>query len=499
MATQSRRRDRPAPISPPRDIPLHPVIPGRWGQDIPIGSLELTVPNMIKNATSILSSLAQFAKEPAISASFSAPFPVPDTDIYLDPGPRGEDLNFAQTITSLNGLLNNAWAEVAIHGTARAVNRARAYTDSANGVLCVLNPRKVGGVSFVSTTDLAEAVTGIVNRISMPRESNKFLPTLLDVKFRCKAFESLKIPEDLRESAVLEITIKNEQPHELPGADMSYSFLVDDIEMFVHLLRTADGSESWTLWLDFHAEHDHQERTGQAKAVEAFGQIRRMPNVHVRRSDPITIGQDLSSKMAQNVTWFSEGVEHVKALRTRANLHCEVRAKSYVSRLDHWEAAKAVYSQAMSLLDKYDNRLRHRDTFDDEPDDSELYREQILMLLAETAQHKARQPNSWVFKREKIEALRAEVLGAITKYNSPGHGNAVAHMHLCALSLLLGDTRTAGREMMAFAPILGEQWQARKMRFQWGRLVKEQEKLKAGTSASEPPHTIEGVDLDMLV
>lgn len=87
---------------------------------------------------------------------------MPDTNIHLDPGPRGEELNFGQTITSLNGLLNNAWAEVAIHGTAQAVNTASAYTRSANGVLCVLHPRMGRAVSFVSTTDLAEAVTGIV-------------------------------------------------------------------------------------------------------------------------------------------------------------------------------------------------------------------------------------------------------------------------------------------------------------------------------------------------
>ncbi|KAL8636392.1 MAG: hypothetical protein Q9228_006206 [Teloschistes exilis] len=155
---------------------LNPTQPGeglletRWlilrisprGQDVPMGSLELVVPNIVKNTTSILSSPAQFVKAPALPQSLSAPFPVPDTNIHLDPGPRGEELNFGQTITSLNGLLNNAWAEVAIHGTARAVNTASAYTRSANGVLCVLHPRMGWGVSFVSTTDLAEAVTGIV-------------------------------------------------------------------------------------------------------------------------------------------------------------------------------------------------------------------------------------------------------------------------------------------------------------------------------------------------
>ncbi|KAI4196158.1 MAG: hypothetical protein LQ350_006742 [Teloschistes chrysophthalmus] len=58
-------------------------------------------------------------------------------------------------------------------------------------------------------------------------KSKKFLPALLDAKFPCKAFESLKLPKDLRESTVLDKTINNKQPHELAGADMSYTFLVD--------------------------------------------------------------------------------------------------------------------------------------------------------------------------------------------------------------------------------------------------------------------------------
>ncbi|KAL8626520.1 hypothetical protein Q9189_007778 [Teloschistes chrysophthalmus] len=163
-----------------------------------------------------------------------------------------------------------------------------------------------------------------------------------------------------------------------------------------------------------------------AKAVKAFGQIRGMPKVHVRGSDPITIGQVLSNKVAQNMTWFSECVEHVKALRTQANLHYEVRVKRYVSRLDHWEAAKAIYSQAMSLLGRYDNNLRHKDIFDDEPDDSELYREQLLTLLAETAHYKATQPVVWIFRREKVE----EMVGTLpVTWPNAGDSDERPHCH----------------------------------------------------------------------
>lgn len=129
-------------------------------------------------------------------------------------------------------------------------------------------------------------------------KSRKFLPTLLEVKFPCKAFKRLELLEDLRDSTVLEITINNMERHEPPGSDMSYNFLAAEIETFVHLLRTTSGSGSRKLWLQLHPDYDDKECTGQAKAVKAFGHIRGMPNFHVRRSNPITVSQDLSNKKA---------------------------------------------------------------------------------------------------------------------------------------------------------------------------------------------------------
>lgn len=92
----------------------------------------------------------------------SAPFPIPDTHITLLIGPRGAALDSAEVILILNGLLNLAWQDVAVYHRVRPVPETNSRSHQPGGVVAALRPRMNGGRSQVTSTDLAEAVTGMV-------------------------------------------------------------------------------------------------------------------------------------------------------------------------------------------------------------------------------------------------------------------------------------------------------------------------------------------------
>jgi len=115
-----------------------------------------------RNVASNVSTPAPLLKATLPSIDPSAPFPIPDTHIALLVGPRGAPLNSAEVILILNGLLNLAWQDVAVYHRVRPVPEINSRSHLPGGVVAALRPRMNGGRSQVTSTDLAEAVTGLV-------------------------------------------------------------------------------------------------------------------------------------------------------------------------------------------------------------------------------------------------------------------------------------------------------------------------------------------------
>jgi len=114
------------------------------------------------------------------SIDLPAPFPIPDTQITLLVGPRGAALDSANVILILNGLLNLAWQDVAVHHRVRHVPATNSRRDLPGGVVTAFRPRMNGGRSLVTSTDLAEAVTGMVYYILATQAA--FVTTVTIVK-----------------------------------------------------------------------------------------------------------------------------------------------------------------------------------------------------------------------------------------------------------------------------------------------------------------------------
>ncbi|KAL8684701.1 MAG: hypothetical protein Q9218_008179, partial [Villophora microphyllina] len=120
-------------------------------------------------------------------------------------------------------------------------------------------------------------------------------------------------------------------------------------------------------------------------------------------------------------------------------------------------------------------------------DDAEALREQYLMLVAVTSHLKARRPGAW-FRKDKVEETHGQLLEAMKAHYSPGPGNAVVYMHLCALELRLGRVMDAARTMVKAAGILPGNRQVRKLNHQLAyklAKLKEQEQDRDWESASE--------------
>ena len=96
------------------------------------------------------------------STDLPSPFPVPDTQLTLLVGPRGAALDSAEVILVLNGLFNLAWQDLAVHHRVRLVPDTRSRCHLPGEVVATMRPRINNGRSQVTSTDLAEAVTGMV-------------------------------------------------------------------------------------------------------------------------------------------------------------------------------------------------------------------------------------------------------------------------------------------------------------------------------------------------
>lgn len=110
----------------------------------------------------------------------SSPFPIPNTQLTLLVGPRGAALDSAEVIIVLNGLLDLAWQDLAVFHRVRPVPGTNSRSHLPGGVVATLQPRIHYGRSQVASTDLAEAVTGLVYYILATQAS--FVTTVTIVK-----------------------------------------------------------------------------------------------------------------------------------------------------------------------------------------------------------------------------------------------------------------------------------------------------------------------------
>lgn len=115
-------------------------------------------------------------------------------------GPRGAALDSAEVILILNGLLNSAWQDMAVHRHVRRVPERNSRSHLPGGVVATLRPRIYDGRSQVTSTDLAEAVTGMVYYILAKQAA--FATTV-----------TIEKPNEAgRKVAIGSIEIKGEQP-----------------------------------------------------------------------------------------------------------------------------------------------------------------------------------------------------------------------------------------------------------------------------------------------
>lgn len=117
------------------------------------------------------SSTLSIATEPKASSSsftsggaLTAPFPVPESDMTLLVGARGEDLTEIAVVLGLDEMIRRAWRNLAINGRPQPVEtgtmRLSGIGDDVFWV--VVRPRMNGATSLMTETDFVETAVGIV-------------------------------------------------------------------------------------------------------------------------------------------------------------------------------------------------------------------------------------------------------------------------------------------------------------------------------------------------
>ncbi|KAL8721625.1 MAG: hypothetical protein Q9181_007670, partial [Wetmoreana brouardii] len=311
-------------------------------------------------------------------------------------------------------------------------------------------------------------------RVLLTDFSTSFIDSLVDVKFPGR---KPKQPEDLRsvtEEVVLDIIVGAKR--EIAAY---FVFQLKDLQAFVQLFWTDKRCTTWKAMLTFHPEND-VDHSAQAKAVDIFGMVRGMRDIHVHGAVPAADGYNLRCDMSFKISTFEEGMKKVEAFRTRASLHLNARVRRWYSRQVNWEDALSSFSRASELLKRYalkflrahpnkldalrffEPRPNKLDALEDDPDLDSFY-DQRLMLMAEINGTKAMQPDEWISER-KVRTLKQQLDDYMFTHQFDDHAMAVAEMHLSAIQLRLREDSEAESAALRAAALWPENQQIRKMK-----------------------------------
>lgn len=271
---------------------------------------------------------------------------------------------------------------------------------------------------------------------------------------------------------------------------------IKHLQMFVEFLWTDTRSRTWNLALTFFPEND-TEHSAQRQAISAFQRLYDMGDVPVHGAVPEAEGQSLHSSLMRQPTVFAEGIEEVKAFRTRGNFFLNARSNKLSKRMANWRAAVASFADALELLKAYRADLDFDLASGYPVDDEELYDGQHLMLVAESSRARAERPDDDITDRE-IEGLRRRVLAALEDHMLPDDTLAVAYQNLCAIELRLGEEYRAHRAIIMAACFLPSDRQIRRMKREVFKLLstpKEPEDERENERYVEPLLVTDGSDL----